>query len=39
MEIGVPLLHEEEDLERVASFYASRFSREEDEALVLMGHG
>ena len=39
MEIGVPLLHEEEDLERVASFYASRFSREEGEALVLMGHG
>ena len=26
MEIGVPLLHEEEDLECVASFYASRFS-------------
>ena len=33
MEIGVPLLHEEEDLERVASFYASRFSREDGGAL------
>ena len=39
MEIGVPLLNDEEDLQSVAAFYANHFPREEGEALVLMGHG
>ena len=39
MDIGAPLLHTEEDLHRVADFYANHFPREEGEALVLMGHG
>lgn len=39
MDIGAPLLHAEEDLHRVADFYANHFPRNEGEALVLMGHG
>lgn len=39
MDIGAPLLYAEEDLHRVADFYANHFPRNEGETLILMGHG
>ncbi len=37
--IGIPLMYGDEDLVRLSEFYGKTFELEEDEALVLMGHG
>ncbi len=37
--IGIPLMYSAEDLARLSEFYGKIFELEDDEAIVLMGHG
>jgi sirohydrochlorin cobaltochelatase len=39
LEVGQPLLADDIDLIKVADFFGKCFARDEDEAIVLMGHG